>query len=191
VPDQSKNVKNVNVAQEAAQLIPTTVTVVDFGRDQEIEYRVLRTGDSLKKIVELEAESELREKAREKNNEGKTAADPEYQAEDPGENIRILYEGLASCLVDKEKAKENPDDSSLWHPDTEFLQKNVDFEVANDLMAKFVPRGNREAGDIPPPEAGEARSQKPVAEPQQPSADSESSEPEQAVVTTATAPTAS
>lgn len=84
-------------------------------------YKVRRTGKALKKIIEL-------------------APSMESQDDDPTANIGVLYAGLAAVLID-------PDTGS--HPEPDFLEDTLDFEVAQELMDKFVPR--RDEGNAPAP----------------------------------------
>ena len=75
-----------------------------------VTYTVKRSGKALRQIIELTPEN----------------------AEDlkPVENIELLYKSIAVLLVDE----------AGNHPDPEGLEDDLDFEVAQEMMEKFVPR---------------------------------------------------
>jgi hypothetical protein len=81
------------------------------------EFKVKRTGKALKKIINLTPDDE--------------------SAEDPSVNVDTLYQGIGFLLVDQEGN----------NPDPEWLEDELDFEVAQDMMEMFLPRraeGNSE-----------------------------------------------
>jgi hypothetical protein len=73
-------------------------------------FKVKRTGKALKAIIAMAPDDDA--------------------ADDPNLNIEMLYAGIAQVLVDNEGN----------HPDTDFLEENLDFQVAQELMEKFLPR---------------------------------------------------
>lgn len=80
-------------------------------------FKVKRSGKALKKIIELAPDDE--------------------KADDPAFNIDMMYEGISLVLVD-EKGE---------HPDVDWLEDELDFQVAQDFMEQILPRaeGNADA----------------------------------------------
>lgn len=114
-----------SATERAGSLVPKNVEIGGY------DFRVNRSGRALKNIIELQPE-EL----------------PEGEEGDPTENIEILYKGLSFVLVNKDPGPYNPDEEG--HPSTDWLMEELDFEVAQELMEKFVPR-RAEGNDSPAP----------------------------------------
>lgn len=77
----------------------------------ERTFKVKRSGKALKAIIELTPDDET--------------------AEDPLVNIDLMYQGISLVLVD-DKGE---------HPDPEWLEGELDFQVAQDFMEQILPRG--------------------------------------------------
>lgn len=91
-------------------------------------FRVKRTGSVLKQIIELAPDEEGEDDS----------------IDNAADNVDILYDSIRLLLVDQESN----------HPELAFLMDELDFEVAQELMAKFLP--NRQ--ENPPTASAEASS---------------------------------
>lgn len=81
-------------------------------------FKVKRSGKALKQIIELAPNDEM--------------------AEDPAFNIDMMYKGISLVLVDEKTGD---------HPDPEWLEEELDFQVAQDFMELLLPRA--EGNDSP------------------------------------------
>lgn len=106
--------KTYDAASETAKLVPTTVTI------EGKEFTVKRTGRALRRLMEI---------------------DPGDKDTTPDEAVNILYSGVSIMLVDPARDPDvsEADDSGVWHPTSDWLEGNLDFKVAQDLMERFVP----------------------------------------------------
>lgn len=80
-------------------------------------FKVKRSGKALKQIIELAPDDE--------------------KAEDPAFNIDMMYQGISIVLVDGEGN----------HPDPDWLEEELDFQVAQDFMEQLLPRAE---GNVEP-----------------------------------------
>lgn len=104
-----------SATDRAGSLVPKMVEIGGF------DFKVNRSGRALKNIIELQPEET-----------------PEGEESDGTENIEILYKGLSYVLVNYEEGPYNADPNG--HPAPDWLMDELDFEVAQELMEKFVPR---------------------------------------------------
>lgn len=112
--------KAYDAGAKTAELVPTTFVV------EEHTFDVKRSGKALRAIIGL--------------------TDP-ASADDPDKNIELMYKGIALVLVDRTRDPEvsEPDEKEVWHPKVDWLEDNVDFEVAQDFMEKILPQRGRDA----------------------------------------------
>lgn len=112
--------QNMNAQEEAAKRIPSTLTVGE-GPSAKV-YKIKRSGKAVKEIMALVPDDEA--------------------ADDPVQNLELLYAGLALLVVDDQGQ----------NPDPAVLEEELDFEIAQDLMEKLLPR--RAEGNVEPTSAG-------------------------------------
>lgn len=117
--------KTYDAASETAKLVPTTVTI------EGKEFTVKRTGRALRRLMEI---------------------DPGNRETTPDEGVDILYSGVSIMLVDPARDPEisAADEHGVWHPTTDWLEGNLDFKVAQDLMERFVPASDPIPADVSP-----------------------------------------
>lgn len=131
-----------NAKEEAAKKLPGMVVVED-DQGKEHEFRVKRTGKALKRIIERMPNDNF-----ERDDNGEIVWEGEGEARkkkekepDPLANVTMLYENIATVLIDSSQDEyvSAPDEDGIWHPRSEWLEDNLDFDVANDWMEMFVP----------------------------------------------------
>lgn len=134
-----------DTAKRTAELIPTEVTVAGH------TFGVKRSGKVLRQIIAMAPEDEFVQ-----NDDGsdKTDADGEKvpKDDDADSNIELLYQSLALLFVDPESGKTPKleklipppaqQDDSEEYPETfaQWLEWELDIDVAQELMGKLVPR---------------------------------------------------
>jgi len=101
------------------------------------KFLVKRTGKALKRIIEIETDS----------------VEYEIEQDDPGASVSLVYTQLSVVLVDPEKA-EDPDETKR-HPDPDWLEEVLDFEIAGEMMEMFVPMRARAEGNATSSNASE------------------------------------
>lgn len=115
-----------DTGKRTADLIPADFVVGDK------KFKVKRSGKALKRIVTLVPDDE-------------TGADPLV-------NIDLMYEGISLVLVDAERDPEisQEDSDGVWHPKVDWLEEEVDFEVAQDFMERILPQRGAEGNSNGP-----------------------------------------
>ena len=127
------------------------------------KFLVKRTGKALKRIIEIETDSveyEIEQdeagKDRIENDQPVWKRDEKgerIEKDDPGASVSLVYTQLSVVLVDPEKA-EDPDETKR-HPDPDWLEEVLDFEIAGEMMEMFVPMRARAEGNATSSNASE------------------------------------
>lgn len=149
-----------DVEHRVGELIPTSIKISGHTFD------VKRSGKVLRQIIAMAPDEEY-----EKNDDDSYKLDAEGERiltnDDPEENIRLLYESLAILFRDQETGRtpkvdtllppQSERDEGEEYPETfaEWLEEELDIDVAQELMGKLVPRraeGNPTgSGSVPAP----------------------------------------
>lgn len=89
-------------------------------------FHVKRSGSAFKKLIALDTDG--------------------TKADDPTANIDLMYEGISFVLIDPERDPEisKEDDKGVWRPKSEWLEENVDFDVAEEFMISILPTRGRD-----------------------------------------------
>lgn len=109
--------------KRAADRIPAEFVVGDR------TFNVKRSGKALKQIVGITDEP----------------------GDDSAANIEFMYHGISLVLVDpnQDSTVSQADADGIWHPKPEWLENEVDFEVAEDFLMMILPQ--RAEGNSTPP----------------------------------------